>query len=188
MGVFGEKFNGFERSLPVRLAKVVFGSGFWAPRWAESGIFKNQGVTVTERDFGCLPCRALIKPVGPAGVWISGTIEPVEVRFVVGDPFPDRQPRRLDGLHGLDVEGRRWRAWQLNQPLPQPVEAEEEYDLLPADDLADRFHGAPAAWALERVAAPDSEDQVVPKSAHVVGGLLRRCGDEEDFRLMNPEP
>jgi len=74
-----------EHSLPGRIAKIVFGSGFWAPRWAESGIFKNQGVTVTTRDFEWLPCRALVKPVGIAGVRISGTIEPVEVRFVIGN-------------------------------------------------------------------------------------------------------
>ena len=31
------------------------------------------------------------------------------LRIVVGNPFPDGLPRRLDGLEGLDVEGRgRW--------------------------------------------------------------------------------
>jgi hypothetical protein len=103
-----------ERSPPGRIAKIVLGSSFWAPRWAESGTFKNQGVTVIERDFGCLPCRALVKPVGIAGDWISGTIEPVEVRFVIGDPLLDRQSRRLDGVHGFDIEGRRWRARELD--------------------------------------------------------------------------
>ena len=126
----------------------------------------------------------MVKPVGIAGVWISGTIEPVEVRFVIGDPLLDRQPRRLDGLHGLDVEGRRWRAWELDETLPKAMETEEEFDFLAVDDLADRFHGTLAAGAFERVAAPDSEDQVAPKWAHIAGGLLRRCGDEEDLRLM----
>ncbi len=139
LGAFGGKIIGTEPSLPGRLAKIVFGSGFRAPRLAESGIFKNQGVTVTERDFGCLPCRALVKPVGSAGVWISGTVEPVEVRFVIGDPFLDGQPRRLDGLHGFDVEGWRRRAWELDEPLPKAMETEEEFDLLAADDLADGF-------------------------------------------------
>jgi hypothetical protein len=34
--------------------------------------FQNEGVAVTERDFGCLQCRDLVKPVGIDGVWISG--------------------------------------------------------------------------------------------------------------------
>jgi hypothetical protein len=53
---------------------MVFGSGLLVVRRAKSGIFKNQGIAVTERDFGCLPCWAysfakasehrLVKPVG----------------------------------------------------------------------------------------------------------------------------
>jgi hypothetical protein len=126
----------------------------------------------------------LVKPVGIAGVWISGTIEPVEVRFVIGDPLLDGQPRWFDGFHRLDVEGRRWRAWELDETLPKAMETEEEFDLLAVDDLADRFHGALAAGAFERIAAPDLENQVTPERAQVAGGLFGRGRDEEDFRLM----
>jgi hypothetical protein len=37
---------------------------------------------------------------------------------------------------------------------PKAVEAEEELDFLAADDFANRFHGAFAAGAFERIAAP----------------------------------
>jgi hypothetical protein len=36
---------------------------------------------------------------------VSFLVESVQVRFVIGDPFLDGHPRRLDGLHGLDIEG-----------------------------------------------------------------------------------
>ncbi len=50
-----------------------------------------------------------------------------------------------------------------------------------ADDGAGGFHGALAAGALERVAAPDLEDEVTPERAHVAGPAFGRCGDEEDL-------
>jgi hypothetical protein len=100
------------------------------------------------------------------------------------DPFLDRLPGRFDRLHGLDVKRRRRRARECDNSLPKAVEAEEELDFLAADDFADGFHCALAAGALQRVAAPDLEDQVTPERAHVAGGLFRRCRDEEDFRLM----
>ena len=71
----------------------------------------------------------------------------------------------------------------MDDALPQSVEAEEEFDFLATDDLADRFHGALAAGALKWVAAPDFQDEIAPEGAHVAGGLLGRCGDEEDFGL-----
>jgi hypothetical protein len=37
-----------ERSLPGRISKIVFGSGFLAVRWAESEIFENQGAAVVQ--------------------------------------------------------------------------------------------------------------------------------------------
>ena len=135
-------------------------------------------------DFRCFPCLTLVVAIWIGIGWVPGTVEPVEVGFDVGDPFLDRLPGWFDQLHGLDVKRRRRRARELDQPLPQPVEAEEELDFLAADDFADGFHGALAAGALQRVAAPDLEDQVTPERAHVAGGLLRRCRDEEDFRLM----
>jgi hypothetical protein len=66
---------------------------------------------------------------------------------------------------------------------PEAVEAEEELDFLAADDFADGFHGALAAGALERVAAPNLEDEVAQEGAHVVRGLFQWCGDEEDGGL-----
>ena len=50
-------------------------------------------------------------------------------------------------------------------------EAEEELDFLVADEGADGFHGALAARAFERVAAPGFEDEVAPEGAHVAGVL-----------------
>ena len=81
-------------------------------------------------------------------------VEPVQVRFVIGDPFLDRLPGWLDGLHGVDIEGRRRWAGKMNEAFPEAVEAEEEFDFLAPEDGADGFHGALTAGALERVAAP----------------------------------
>ena len=111
-----------ERSLPVRHAKMVLGSGFMAGGRAESELVENQGSAVVQSELGWLPPGALVEAIGIAGVWISGTVEPVEVRFVIGNPLLDRQPRRLDGVQGFDIEGRRWRAWECDNSLPQAVE------------------------------------------------------------------
>jgi len=54
---------------------------------------------------------------------------------------------------------------------------------LAADDLADGLHGALATGALERVAAPDLQDEFAPEGAHVAGGLFGRGRDEEGFRI-----
>ena len=72
-------------------------------------------------DFGCFSCRRLVEPVWVRLIWIPGTVEPIEIRFVVGDPFLDRLPRRFDRLHGLDVEGRRRRARECDDSLPETV-------------------------------------------------------------------
>ena len=149
-----------------------------------SGVFENQDAAVVQMDFRCFPCWALVETVRIGIGWIPGTVEPVEVGFVIRDPFLDRLPGWFDRLHGLDVEGWRWWAWKLNEAFPQAVEAEKKYDFLAADDFADRFHGALAARAFERIAAPCFQDEVAPEGAHAAGGLFRRCGDEEDFRLM----
>jgi hypothetical protein len=61
------------------------------------------------------------------------------------------------------------------------------FDFLAADDLANRFHRALAAGALERVAAPNLEDEVAPEGAHVAGGLFRRGGDEEGLAQVAKE-
>ena len=55
-------------------------------------------------DFRCFPFRCLVEPVWVRLIGIPGTIEPVKVGFVVGDPFLDRLPGWLDRLHRLDVE------------------------------------------------------------------------------------
>ena len=58
-----------------------------------SGVFENQSASVVQLDFRCLPCRALIDAVGIGIAGIPGTVEPVEVRLVVRDPFLDRLPQ-----------------------------------------------------------------------------------------------
>ena len=72
---------------------------------AMSGIFENQDAAIIERDLrgGGFPCRALVEPFGTPLRWFPWLVEPVEVRFVIGDPFLDRLPGWLDGLEGLDV-------------------------------------------------------------------------------------
>ncbi len=172
-----------ERSFPNRFAKILFGIGCFSYPPGGSGGFENQDAAVVQMDFRCFPCGTLVEPVWVRLIWIPGTVEPVEIRFVVGDPFLDRLPGRFDRLHGLDVEGWRRRARECDDSLPETVEAEEEFNFLAADDFADGFHDALAAGALERVAAPNLEDEVAPEGAHVAGGLFRRRGDEKDFRL-----
>ena len=66
-------------------------------------------------------------------------------------------------------------------PSQRPWRRRKNSISLAADDFADGFHGALAAGALERVAAPNLEDEVAPEGAHVAGGLSRWCGDEEDL-------
>ena len=119
-----------------------------------SGVFENQSASVVQLDFLGLPCRTLVESFGIGIGGIPGAIEPVEVGLVVGNPLLDRLPRRIDGFHGFDIEGWRRRAGELDDALPQSVEAEEEFDFLATDDLADRLHGAFAARTLEWVAAP----------------------------------
>ena len=148
---------------------------------AASGVFENQGAAVVQWDFRCLPCRALIDAVWVGIGGIPWTVEPIEIGFVVGDPFLDGLPRWLDGLHGVDVEGRGRRTGEMDEAFPEAVEAEEEFDFLATDDLADRLHGAFAARTLEWVAAPDFQNEVAPKGPHVAGGLFGRGGDEEDL-------
>jgi len=58
-----------------------------------------------------LPGRTLVEGVGLGAWWLAFLIEPIEIRVVIRNPFLDRLPRGLDGLHGVDVERRRWRAW-----------------------------------------------------------------------------
>jgi hypothetical protein len=54
------------------------------------------------------------------------------------------------------------------------VEAEEELDFAGVDDGAGALHGGLAARALERIGAPDAEDEIAPERgmarAVVLGG------------------
>jgi len=149
-----------------------------------SGVFENQDAAIIEGDFLGAPCRALIDAVWVGIGWIPGTVEPIEVGFVIGDPLFNRLPGRLDRLHGFDIKGRRRWTSKLDDALPKTVEAEEEFDFLAADDLADGLHGAFAARTLEWVAAPDFQNEVAPEGPHVVGGLFGRWWNEENFRCQ----
>jgi hypothetical protein len=91
-----------ERSFPSRLAKMVFGSGFMAVGRVESEPVENQGWAVVQPDLCWLPAGALVEAFGIGIGWIPRTVEPVEVRFVIGDPLLDRQPPRLDEVQGFD--------------------------------------------------------------------------------------
>ena len=110
--------------------------------------YKSQGAAVSERDFFGPPIRALVEALGLCAGGVPFLVEPVQVRFVIGDPFLDGLPGWLDGLHGVDVEGW-WQAWKTNNSFPEAVEAEEEFDFALAQDLADGFHGVLAAGALK---------------------------------------
>jgi len=151
------------------------------PLWAESGIFEDQGKAIAERDFGWLPSGTLVILSGIIPYRLPFLVEPVQIRFVIGDPFLDGLPRWLDGLHGVDIEGRRRWAGKMDDTFPEAVEAEEEFDFLVAEEGSDGFHDALTAGALERVATPDFEDEVAPEGAHVAGSAVGRCGDEEDL-------
>ena len=159
------------------------------PLWAESGIFENQGAAIAERDFCWLPSGAysfakasvhtLVIASRIIPYWFPFLIEPVQVRFVVGYPFLDGLPGWFDGFHGFDVEGRRRWAGKVDDSFPEAVEAEEELDLAEAQEGANGFHGSLAAGALEWIAAPDLEDEVAPKGAHVAGSAFGWCGNED---------
>ena len=123
----------------------------------------------------------MVVALGLGAGGVSFLVEPIEVRIVIRNPFLDGLPRGLDRLHGLDVEGRRRRAGEMDEAFPEAVEPEKEFDFLATEDLADGLHGALAAGALEWVAAPNLEDEVAPEGAHVAGGLFGWGGDEEDL-------
>jgi hypothetical protein len=148
---------------------------------AESGIFDDQRAAISERDFFWPPIRTLVELVRLGVAWGPFLVEPVQIRFVVGDPFLDGLPRWLDGLHGLDVKRRGRRAWKTNNSFPEAVEADEEFDFLAADHSAGDLHRPIAARAEERVAAPHLEDEVAPEGAHVAGSAFGRRWDEEDL-------
>ena len=59
---------------------------------AASGIFEDQGKAIAERDFLGLPIWALVEAFGLCASGIPFLVEPVQIRFVIGDPFLDRLP------------------------------------------------------------------------------------------------
>jgi hypothetical protein len=76
-------------------------------------------------DFRCFPCRASVEAVLVKLIETLRMVEPVKIRFFVGDPFFDRLPEWLDGGDHLDIEGWRRRTWELDDAFPQTVETEE---------------------------------------------------------------
>jgi hypothetical protein len=72
---------------------------------------------------------------------------------LVGDLFLERLLEWRDRLHGVNIEGWRRLAWELNEVLPEAVEAEKKFDFHTADDFTDGFHGTLATGALEGIAA-----------------------------------
>jgi hypothetical protein len=73
------------------LKAVVF-----KPLRAASGIFGDQGTAVAERDFLGPPIRTLVEALGVCAGEIPFLVEPVQVRFVIGDPLNDVTPGRLE--------------------------------------------------------------------------------------------
>ncbi len=114
---------------------------------------------------------------------VGALVEELEtrLRIVVCNPFADGLPRRLDGLEGFDVEGRvRWR-WDVDDSFPKSVQAEEEFDFPGAEEGIHDFHRGLAGRALERVGAPDAEDEIAPERAHGTGGDFGRRRDDGRF-------
>ena len=92
-------FDAHERSFPEPLCqRVVLAAVVLEPLWAESAIFEDQGAAIAERDFFWPPIRALVEVIGLCAGGVSFLVEPVQVRFVVGDPFLDGLPGWLDRL------------------------------------------------------------------------------------------
>ncbi len=147
----------------------------------QAALFEDQSAAVAKGDFRGLPSVALVVAVLVRLLGLPGLVEPVQIRLVIGDPFLDGLPGRFDGFHGLDVEGWWRRAREMDNAFPEAVEAEEKLDFLATDDLAHRLHGAFAARALQRVSAPNFQDEVTPQGAHVAGLAFGRGGDEEDL-------
>ena len=119
--------------------------------------------------------------IGPGLVPVVG--EPggliPEVRwFVIRHPLLDRSLRRVDRLEGVDVE--RWarRRRDVDDPLPKPPEAEEEFNLLGPPHAADGLHGRAAARAEGGIGTPDLEDEVPPQRSHGAGGAEWRGGHD----------
>ncbi len=90
-------------ALRAALPRILFGYGFSDlenrrdARAAFLGVFEDQDAAVVQIDFRGLPRLSLVEAFG-IGItivrlilmWIPGTVEPVEMRFFVRNPFFDR--------------------------------------------------------------------------------------------------
>lgn len=74
-----------ELSFPGRVAKISFLQRLFL-RGARC-IFENQDAGVVQFDFRCLPRPALVEAFGIGVRWLPGTVEPVKIGFVAGDPL-----------------------------------------------------------------------------------------------------
>jgi len=150
------KFIRSRCSSPSRFAKIFFGIGCFFPPGG-SDVFENQRSTFVQKDFGCLPCGTLVDVIEILRLdsCVPRLIEPIQVGFVVRDPFLDGSPGRLDALETLDIERWRRRSRQVDHAFPESMETEKEFDLLAAQHRLLDFHRAVAAGTFERIAAPD---------------------------------
>ena len=146
-----------------------------------SAVVEDESPAVAERDLFGLPDGTLVVALGLCAGGVPFLVEPVQVRVVIRGPFLDGLPGWFDGLHSIDVEGRGRRAGEMNDALPEAVEAEEEFDFLATEDLAYGLHGALAAGTLEGITTPNLENEIAPEGAHVASPTLGRCGNEEDL-------
>jgi len=174
------QFIKFKHSFPTRYTKIFFLVAIiYGDLRIQSGVFKNQGEPIAEWYFGGLPSGALVIPAGIISCWFSFLIEPIEIRFVIGNPFFDGLPRRLDANDRFNIKGRRWRARKVDDALPATVESEEEFNFLPAQKESKGFHKPLTARAAERISTPDFEDEIAPEGKHVAGSTSRRGGNEK---------
>jgi hypothetical protein len=78
--------------------------GFFAAGVSECGCkrclcgIENQCATIAEWDFSGSLNRVLVEAFGVCASGVPFLAEPVQVRFVIGDPFLDGLPGRLDGI------------------------------------------------------------------------------------------
>ena len=92
--------------------------------------------------------------------------EPQTVGFTHGyllSPLPGIDPlcgKLWVSLTRMPCRGTSPAARKGNDAFPEAVEAEEEFDFLATDGLADGLHGALPPGALERVAAPNLEREM----------------------------
>jgi hypothetical protein len=78
---------------PADVPRFLLAAVVLEPLRAASGIFEDEGAAIAERDFFWPPIWALVEALGLCAGEVPFLVEPVQVRFVVGDPF-------LDGLLG----------------------------------------------------------------------------------------